>query len=263
MGTSAPMNQPERTAASVLEPPDLAIPTTWPTVQEALADICHRLTEALPMAESVGVVVLPADAAPASRRRTLDGAAVISTAPAAEAVIEVERQVDEGPVLTACRSRTVVTSGDLAADTRWRRFGEAILELRMLSVLSVPLPDHAGGTAGVLSLYSQSRNAFDAHAHDLTAAIACVITNALFVAEMAQRTRQEFDRISEAAERAAIVNQAVGVLIRVNCTEEQARARLARMAKRYDQDVAEAARDIVAEAQTEAHLDFLLSRRHS
>ena len=127
----------------------------------------------------------------------------------------------------------------------------------------MPLPDRTGDTAGVLSLYSQSRNAFDARAHDLTAAIAHVITNALFVAEMVQRTRQEFDRIHEASERAAIINQAVGVLIRANCTEEQARSRLARMAKRNDQDVAAAARAIVDEARTEAHLDFIIARRHS
>ena len=261
-GASTPLTPTERTAASVLDPPEFALPTTWPTVQQALAEICHCLTEALPMAESAGVIVLPADAAPAPRRRTLDGAAVISTAPTGEALIQVERQVDEGPVLTACRSQSVVTSGDLAADARWRRFGETIVELRMRSALSVPLPDRTGDTAGVLSLYSQSRDAFDARAHDLTVAIAHVITNALFVAEMMQRTRREFDRVHEASERSAIINQAVGVLIRANCTEEEARSRLARMAKRNDQDVGAAARAIVDEARTEAHLDFIVARRH-
>lgn len=263
IGASTPLDRRERLAASVLEPPELTLPTSWPTVQQALSEICHCLTEALPMAESAGVVVLPADGASARRRRTLDGAAVISNAPAGEALIQVERQVDEGPVLTACRSQSVVTSGDLAADARWRRFGEAVVELHMLSALSVPLPDRSGDTAGVLSLYSQSRNAFDARAHDVTAAIGHVITNALFVAEMVQRTRQEFDRIQAAWERSAIINQAVGVLIRANCTEEQARSRLTRMAKRNEQDVAAAARIIVDEARTEAHLEFIVARKHS
>ncbi len=72
-GASTPLTPTERTAASVLDPPEFALPTTWPTVQQALAEICHCLTEALPMAESAGVIVLPADAAPAPEGERLTG----------------------------------------------------------------------------------------------------------------------------------------------------------------------------------------------
>ena len=56
----------------------------------------------------------------------------------------------------------LVSSGDLSTDVRWHRFGPAVGELQLQSVVAVPLLGMSSDTAGVLTLYSRERNAFDA-----------------------------------------------------------------------------------------------------
>jgi hypothetical protein len=80
-----------------------------PTLQALLAEICLCLTEALPRAESAGVVIFTPE------RRTLGrptgplvSAEVIGMAPVAAALVKVETQLDEGPALSACRSNALV-----------------------------------------------------------------------------------------------------------------------------------------------------------
>ena len=87
--------------------------------------------------------------------------------------------------------------------------------------------------------------------------MADVVRNALVAAEMLERTRRAFEAMREDWDRSRVVNQAVGVLISRNCTEEQARSRLARMAGRRNEDIAASARIIVDEARREAHLSSI------
>jgi hypothetical protein len=192
----------------------------------------------------------------------LDRAEVMGAAPAGAAVLQIERQLGEGPVLTACDVQSIVTSADLSADVRWRRFGPAVADLELHSAVAVPLPGIGGVTAGVLSLYSHQRDAFGVRAIHLITVVADVARNALLGAEMLERTRRAFEA-GEAWDRSRIVNQAVGVLIRWNCTEEQARSRLSRMASRANEDLAASARTIVDEARKDAHLSFIASRHSS
>jgi hypothetical protein len=234
-------------------------PSSWRSLQVTLTEICLCLTEAVPTAESAGVVIFPPESQP-GQRPTLDRAEVIGAAPAGTAVLGIERQLDEGPVLTACRSQSIVTSGDLSTDQRWRRFGPVVADLHLYSAVAVPLPGVRGRAAGVLSVYSPQRDAFDARAIHLITVMADVASNAILGAETVERTRRALDTMREVWDRSRIVNQAVGVLIRWNCTEEQARLRLSRMASRGNEDIAVSAQAIVEEARTEAHLSFIASR---
>jgi hypothetical protein len=242
---------------------DFLPPTSWPTLQTTLAELCLYLTESVPSVESAGVVILPPEPPALGRRRAFDRAEVIGAAPAGAAVLQMERQLDEGPVLTAWDSQAIVTSGDLSTDQRWRRFGPAVAELQLHSAVAVPLPGINSVSAGVLSLFSQLRDAFDDRSLHQIGAVADVVSNALLGAEMLERTRRAFEAMREAWDRARIVNQAVGVLISWNCTEEQARSRLSRMASRANEDVAVSARAIVEEARKEAHLSFIAARHSS
>ena len=187
----------------------------------------------------------------------LERAEVIGAAPVGNAVLQMERQLDEGPILTAYGIQSIVSSGELQTDGRWHRFGPAVGELQFQSVVAVPLRGMSSDTSGVLTLYSRERNAFDAHTIHLIAAMADVVRNALVAAEMLERTRRAFEAIREDWDRSRVVNQAVGVLISRNCTEEQARSRLARMAGRRNEDLAASARIIVDEARREAHLSSI------
>ena len=234
---------------------DFLPPSIWPKLQATLAELCLCLTEAVPSSELTGVVII----SPESLRHghVLERAEVIGAAPVGNAVLQMERQLDEGPILTAYGIQSIVSSGELQTDRRWHRFGPAVGELQFQSVVAVPLRGMSSDTSGVLTLYSRERNAFDAHTIHLIAAMADVVRNALVAAEMLERTRRAFKAIREDWDRSRVVNQAVGVLISRNCTEEQARSRLARMAGRRNEDIAASARIIVDEARREAHLSSI------
>ena len=98
--------------------------------------------------------------------------------------------------------------------------------------------------------------------HLITAG-ANIVRNALINTELLDRTRRAFEAMTKASDRARIVNQAVGVLIRANCTEDQARWRLERMASHSNEDLAAAAGSIVDEARKEAHLSYIAAGRPS
>jgi hypothetical protein len=250
-------SSPELVASDFLPPP------TWPTLQATLTEICLCLTEAVPSVESAGVVIFPPESILPGVRPTLDQAEVIGAAPAGTAVLQIERSLDEGPVLTACSSQSIVTSGDLSTDARWSRFGPAVAGLQLHSAVAVPLPGINSGTAGVLSTYSHQPDAFDVRAIHLITVVADVVRTAMIGAEMLERARRSFEAMREAWEQSRVVNQAVGVLIRWNCTEEQALSRLSRMASRANEDLAVSARMIVEEARQEARLSSMSSRSSS
>jgi GAF domain-containing protein len=126
--------------------------------------------------------------------------------------------------------------------------------------VAVPLPGFNGASSGVLSVHSDQRDAFDARAIHLIAAVADVVRHALLSAELLERTTRAFEAMRAAWDQSVIVNQAVGVLIRWNCTEEEARSRLSRMARRGGDDLATSARMIVEEARKEDNRSVVASR---
>lgn len=239
---------------------DVMPPPGWPALRTTLTEICLCLTEALPSAESAGVVLFGPDRPSPSQQPTFNQADVIGAAPAGATVLRIEQELGEGPVHTAWLTQSVVTSGDVAADARWRRFGPAVGALELHATVTVPLAGVNGGAAGVLSAYSHQRDAFDGRAVHLIAAIADVTRNALLAAAMVESARRAHQAMIEATDRTRMVNQAVGVLIQRNCTEPQALWRLSRMASSSGEDVAVVARTIVDEARTEARLSFAVPR---
>jgi GAF domain-containing protein len=230
-----------------------------PTLPALLGEICLCLTEALPRAESAGVVIFTPDKVrtPGRPAGQVVSAEVIGMAPFAAALIKIETELDEGPALSACRSGALVTSGQIGSDERWSEFGRAVGHLHVNSVAAVPLPRTDVDTAAVLSVYSHHEDAFNPRSLNLIAALAGAAASALVSADMLERA----SRALKDAEQSRIVNQALGVLISQNCTEEQARMRLARMTRNGNQDMAASARMIVDEARKEARLTYIASRR--
>lgn len=231
-------------------------PPSWPTLPATLTEICLCLTETVPAAESAGVVIFPPESLAPAERPTLDRADVIGAAPAGARVLHLEKRLGEGPVLTACRSQRLVTSGNVSGDARWPQFGSAVANFQLHSAAAVPLTGIDGITAAVLSIYSHQRDAFDAHTVHLIAAVAAVARNTLLAAAMLESTRRAHQAMSEARDRPRLVDQAVGVLIHRNCTEEQARSQLSRMAS-HSGDVTASARTIIEEARAEARLNHV------
>ena len=229
-----------------------------PMLPALLGEICLCLTEALPRAESAGVVIFTPDKVrtPGRPPGQVVSAEVIGMAPFAAALIKIETELDEGPTLSACRSGALVTSGKIGSDERWSEFGRALGRLHVNSVVAVPLPTTNVDTAAVLSVYSHHEDAFNPRSVNLIVALAHAAASVLVSTDMLERA----SRALEDAEQSRIVNQAVGVLISQNCTEEQARMRLSRMTRNGNQDLTASARMIVDEARKGARLTYIASR---
>ena len=235
------------------------LPASWSASRASLAEVAACMVDAVSTAEFAALVILaterPSRRAPHS---LLDGAGIVGTSPTAAAMFEVESQLDEGPIVTACRSESIVIAGSVSADRGWRRFGPAMAGCQLQSVLCAPVPSSTGVVAGALAVYSRQKNAFDASAIVLAAALADVVTNTLSSAQTLETTTRAFAAFREAHQRTRIVDQAVGVLIsRHNCTEDQARSRLSRMSSQGHQELATSAHMIVDDARREAHLAFI------
>ncbi len=149
-----PASPAELMAADFLPPPN------WPTLPATLTELCLCLTEAVPSVESAGVVIFPPESLQPGERPTLDRAEVIGAAPVGAAVLRIESDLDEGPVVTACGSQSIVTSGDLSTDERWPRFGPAVADLQLHSAVAVPLRGISSVTAGVLQYLLSSAKRF-------------------------------------------------------------------------------------------------------
>jgi GAF domain-containing protein len=82
-----------------------------------------------------------------------------ASSPLPAGVDEIQYRTGDGPALAAVRTREMVVVGDLAADTRWRRWREAAVGNGISGVLSVPLDidDHV---IGALTLYAGEPHAF-------------------------------------------------------------------------------------------------------
>jgi hypothetical protein len=182
---------------------------------------------------------------------------VIGMAPFAAGLIKIETELDEGPAMSACRSGALVTSGQIGSDERWPEFGRAVGRLHVNSAVAVPLHTTNVDTAAVLSVYSHQEDAFNPRSVNLIVAMAGAAASVLMSADMRERA----SRALQDAEQSRIVNQAVGVLISQNCTEEQARVRLWRMTRNGNQNLAASARAIVDEARKGARLTYITSRR--
>lgn len=127
----------------------------------------------------------------------------------------LEHEVGEGPCVDAVDDHHVYRTGDLANDTRWRRYGPAAARLGVNSMLGYRLYTYQR-TLGSLDLYSTKPDAFDAEAErigDLFAAHAAVA-----VAEMLRQ-----GQLRSALDTRDTIATAKGILMgRDGRTEQQA-----------------------------------------
>ncbi len=117
-----------------------------------------------------------------------------------------------GPCLDATRTRTLVTSQDLAADDRWPPLSARAAGLGVHAVASVPL-DVRRNAVGAINLFVPRRDGIDS----------CLLITAMAVAGQAEVLLSEMFRRAAEAEatadlvaslrRGATVDHAVGVLV--------------------------------------------------
>ena len=218
-----------------------------------LGRVFRCVTEAVPSATAVGVT-LTGRAEPG---HGTDGPGVhtevVGTAPVVETLLGIEVALGEGPIRAAIESGDVVVAGRLGSDDRWPQFGPASSEHRVSSAVMVPLRLAASAKAGALAMYSDEEDAFGAADVRLLEAFEGVVARVIENDQLVQGAQ----RILENSTRSRVVDQAVGILMGHNCTEEQAVARLTRISARAHQTLAAAAQMIVDEARQEAYLEFI------
>jgi GAF domain-containing protein len=165
--------------------------------------------------------------------------------PVVEQADALQYEFDEGPCLTAWRTRQVVRIDDTTADGRWPRWSEAAAALGVRSVLSAPLL--AGEESiGAMKVYCERPSNYGTHDEQvmrlLAAQAAILLANTQSLAEARRLSRQ----LSEALTSRDVIAQATGVLLAQGATSRQdAFAALAAAARRTQRPLEDVARALL------------------
>src|SRR5215218_920037 len=93
----------------------------------------------------------------------------------------LQYELDEGPCLTAARSRELVRMDDLSADPRWPRWSSAAVDMGFRAAMSAPMV--AGDMSlGALKVYADEPGTFDAASEQRLALFAA--PSAIFVSNL-------------------------------------------------------------------------------
>ncbi|HWS31544.1 MAG TPA: GAF and ANTAR domain-containing protein [Actinoplanes sp.] len=161
--------------------------------------------------------------------------------PAGETFDRLQYEGSTGPGLDAARTRTVVTSGDLATDDRWPELRAAARADGLCSIVVLPL-DVRRSAVGAVSVYPDRPGDPDPE----------MLVTALALAGQAEVLLGELHR-REALTEGAEVDRAVGVIIaQRGCGVQEAYAILQESAQRLGLDRGTVAGRLVAAAARNA-----------
>ena len=154
-------------------------------------------------------------------------------------------QTGEGPSTAAFGQAEIVVVSDARSDERWPRFGAAVADTDLSSVVALPL--RVGDeVVGTLNLYSRGHGLTDdatvQSAELLSAAVSAILHQSEVKAELEALTRQ----LETALESRATIDWAKGILMaRHGCTPDEAFQLLARASSRSNIKLRELARRLV------------------
>lgn len=165
---------------------------------------------------------------------------------AAEQADALQYELDEGPCLTAWRTREVVRLDDTTTDGRWSRWNAAVSRLGVRSVVSAPLLV-GEEPIGAMKVYCErplNYGPHDEHVMRLLAAQAAIL---LANSQSLQTARRLSRQLTEALASRDTVARATGVLLAQGAASERdAFATLAAAARQSDRPVLDVARGLVA-----------------
>jgi GAF domain-containing protein len=158
----------------------------------------------------------------------------------------LQYELDEGPCVTAWRTREVVRIDDTTTDGRWPRWNEAAVRLGIRSVLSAPLVvgDESIGAMKVYCGSPLNYGPHDEHVMRLLAGQAAIL---LANSQSLQEARRLSRQLTEALAGRDSVARATGVLLAQGAADEQeAFATLAAAARQSGRPVQDVAGALVA-----------------
>ncbi|MER7247467.1 GAF and ANTAR domain-containing protein [Kribbella sp. NPDC000426] len=147
-------------------------------------------------------------------------------------------QVDggSGPLTVSMREHSITRVRDTVLDDRWPVWAAKVRELGVRSVLDMPLST-AGGTVGVLGLYSADPDAFGPDEE----AIAHILARHASVAVASARHE---DNLAQAVDARKLVGQAMGILMERYGLDDD---RAFEVLRRYSQTTNTKLRDVAAQ----------------
>ena len=165
---------------------------------------------------------------------------------AAEQADALQYEYDEGPCLTAWRTRELVRIDDTTTDGRWPRWNEAVSRLGVRSVISAPLLV-GKESIGAMKVYCErpmNYGPHDEHVMRLLAGQAAILlANSQSLAEARRLSRQ----LTQALASRDAIARATGVLLAQGATgEQEAFATLAAAARQAGRPVQDVAHAVVA-----------------
>jgi transcriptional regulator with GAF, ATPase, and Fis domain len=178
----------------------------------------------------------------------LDRRERISTVAATDDVVGAadaqQYALGEGPLVDVLAQQDAVTSGDLARDDRWPRWGTWVHDnLGVQSLLCFQLFTSAR-SYGALNMYSGRTDGFDAH--DRTVGLALAAHAAVAVV-----TSNVTEHLNIAVLNRTNIGQAEGILMeRYGLTAHQAFSMLVRVSQAENRRVAVIAEDLIATRRT-------------
>ena len=165
---------------------------------------------------------------------------------AVEEADALQYEFDEGPCLTAWRTRQVVRIDDTTTDGRWPRWNEAAGALGVRSVLSAPLLVGEEST-GAMKVYCERPMNYGPHDEHVMRLLAGQAAILLANSQSLQEARRLSRQLTEALTSRDAVAQATGVLLAQGATSRQdAFATLAATARRADRPIEDVARALLA-----------------
>ncbi len=173
-----------------------------------------------------------------------------ATNQAVEQADAVQYELDDGPCLTAWRSRRLVRIDDTATDSRWPSWTSAVSALGVRSVLSVPLV--VGDEAiGAIKVYSDRPANFDQLAEHVMSLFAEQAAILLANTRSLQEARHLSRQLTDALASRDAIGRATGVLLAQGAADERAAfAELAGTAQRSGRTVEQVARELLTAVAT-------------
>ena len=161
------------------------------SVEEVLSDVTAMAKELIPGVDTAGVLLI----GKAGKYESLAGT---STLP--HKLDDLQMKYDEGPCVQAALDDLIVRTDDFRTEERWPQYSPAVVELGVLSGLSVKLYT-ADRTAGALNLFAFKPNAFDAEDETIATVLAAHAAAAILASRQGEQLQSALttrDRIGQA-----------------------------------------------------------------
>ena len=166
------------------------------SVNDVLSDVTAAVMELIPGTDTAGVLMI-------GKGGKFDSLAGITELP--HQLDDLQMTFDEGPCVQAALDDVIVRTDDFRSETRWPRYAPAVVELGVLSGLSLKLYT-ANRTAGALNLFAFKPNAFNGEDETIGTVLAAHAAAAI----LASREGEELHSALTTRDR---IGQAKGVIM--------------------------------------------------